>query len=134
VPLDSIGLSIVSADECRSLLRSEIVGRVVFTHKALPAALPVNYRVIREDVVFRTAEGGKLDAALDHTIVAFEVDNVDATNRTGWSVLVIGEGRVLTEPNELAEAEKANLQAWTPGPSPHFVAIRIDRITGRRIG
>jgi uncharacterized protein len=130
---DRNGLGILSRAECLELLDTSLVGRVVFTERALPAALPVNFALLGEDVVFRTATGGKLAAALAKAVVAFEVDDVDATLRTGWSVLVQGWAGLLTRPDDLARAHALSLQSWAPGERSHFVRIRSEIVSGRRL-
>ena len=67
----SAGLSTLSEQESRHLLAVSDIGRIVVSIGELPAALPVNYRVIDDEIVFRTAAGTKLTAAVDETIVAF---------------------------------------------------------------
>ena len=78
----------MSDDECHALLATAQIGRVVLSIDALPAALPVNYRLIDDAIVFRTAPGTKLTAALRHTVVGFELDEIDPATRSGWSALV----------------------------------------------
>ena len=59
--VDSTGLQVLSRAECLALLRDSLVGRVVVTDRALPAAFPVNFALLGEDVVFRTTAGSKLE-------------------------------------------------------------------------
>lgn len=129
----SVGLSSLSEEECRHLLAVSDIGRVVVSVGALPAALPVNYRVIDDEIVFRTAPGTKLTAAVDETVVAFEVDDIDSAVGSGWSVLVVGKSRVVVDPAEVAELELAEIRSWVRIDKPHYVAIQIDRISGRRL-
>jgi nitroimidazol reductase NimA-like FMN-containing flavoprotein (pyridoxamine 5'-phosphate oxidase superfamily) len=121
-------------DECLRLLANALIGRVVFTEAALPAAHPVTYLLDGDEVVFRTAGGGKLAAATLHRVVAFQVDEVDPAGRTGWSVLGVGEAYEVTDPRRLAE-----LAAHLPAPCAanhggHTVAIPLQRLTGRVVG
>lgn len=48
---------------------------------------PINFVVDHGTVVFRTAAGTKLLAALGNRAVALEVDGFDAGARTAWSVV-----------------------------------------------
>ena len=84
------GLELLDEEQCRRLLAGETLGRVGISLGALPAIFPVNYSMVDGDVMFRTGEGLKLRAALDHTIVAFEVDRASGQSQQGWSVLVVG--------------------------------------------
>jgi nitroimidazol reductase NimA-like FMN-containing flavoprotein (pyridoxamine 5'-phosphate oxidase superfamily) len=129
----SPALDVISDDECRDLLATAEVGRVIVSIDALPAALPVNHWLIDDTIVFRTAPGTKLTAALNHTVVGFEVDEIDPATRSGWSVLVIGTSNVVSDPAEIARLDRAGLRSWAPVAAPHYVQIRIQRISGRRL-
>jgi hypothetical protein len=126
-------LEAISDDECRDLLAIVQIGRVVLSIDALPAALPVNYWLIDDAIVFRSTPGTKLTAALNHTVVGFEVDEIDPATRSGWSVLVVGTSTVVSDPAEIARLDQAGLRSWAPVPTPHYVKISIQRISGRRL-
>ena len=55
-----------------------------------PVALPVNFRMFGDDVVFRTAALSSVRSATHGGRVGFEVDHIDDAMREGWSVLVTG--------------------------------------------
>jgi nitroimidazol reductase NimA-like FMN-containing flavoprotein (pyridoxamine 5'-phosphate oxidase superfamily) len=133
VPMPTAELLILSENECRELLGSVEIGRVVTSVEALPAAFPVNFRVVDSKVVFRTRAGAKLDAALNHTVVGFEVDDVDEAGGSAWSVLVIGRSEVVTDPATVAELDRHDIRSWAGAELPHYVLISIDRLTGRRV-
>lgn len=126
-------LVVLSREECVALLRQASLGRVGVSIGALPAILPVNYGVLDDHVVFRTAPGTQLTAALRDAVVAFEADFADDHATTGWSVLVVGRAKELTEPGVLEEARALRLQPWAPGSHDHFVAIGLERVSGRRV-
>jgi uncharacterized protein len=131
--IDRNGMEVLDRDEALSLLRSARVGRLAIHQGALPAIVPVNFAVVAEDVVIRTGAGSKLRQALDHAVVAFEVDDFDPFTHTGWSVNVVGIARELTEPDDLASVSRSHLAHWAPGPADHVVAIGLEVVTGRRI-
>jgi len=123
------GLELLTEEDCRALLASGLIGRVGISVGALPAILPVNYSVVDGDILFRTGEGQKLRAALDHTIVAFEVDHADPLSHEGWSVLVVGVAEeVFDVPGSLAGPVP-----WARGERDHLVRIRPEMISGRRL-
>jgi nitroimidazol reductase NimA-like FMN-containing flavoprotein (pyridoxamine 5'-phosphate oxidase superfamily) len=62
--------------------------------------------------------GTKLDSAANNAVVAFEVDEIDPVAHTGWSVMVTGMARELTDPGELAAAQTPPLARWGPGRRP----------------
>jgi nitroimidazol reductase NimA-like FMN-containing flavoprotein (pyridoxamine 5'-phosphate oxidase superfamily) len=119
--------------ECRALLAAGSFGRVAITVGALPAILPVNYALLDADVVFRTAEGSKLNAALQRAVVAFEIDGVDDAKSTGWSVLVVGHASTIWKQSEIEQAEALDLRPWAPGARDQFVRVTTGTISGRRI-
>lgn len=125
----------LSTDECVRLLGTTEIGRVVVSMDALPAAFPVNYRVVGDEIVFQTAPGTKLAAAVSRTVLGFQVDDIDARERHGWSVLVVGLSRVVEDPAEAQDLERAGVQTWwSTAPGMRFVAIAMDRVSGRRLG
>jgi nitroimidazol reductase NimA-like FMN-containing flavoprotein (pyridoxamine 5'-phosphate oxidase superfamily) len=130
---DANGLEILPREECLRLVGTVPIGRVVTTRRALPVALPVNFAVVDDAVVFRSAAGTKLYSATRTAVVGFEVDDFDSTRRTGWSVLIVGGSRVVDDPGLIERFESLVPRAWAPGPFPAFVRIEVVQITGRRI-
>ena len=129
------GIEELTPAECLRLLASVPVGRLGVTIDALPAVLPVNFVVSDGAVVFRTVPGTKLDAATAGAVVAFEADAyTTAANPGGWSVLVRGVARELTEEAELARARELPLESWAwDGGADRFVRIEPTVLTGRRL-
>jgi nitroimidazol reductase NimA-like FMN-containing flavoprotein (pyridoxamine 5'-phosphate oxidase superfamily) len=127
------GLELLSESDCRRLLAQERVGRVAVAVGALAVVFPVNYMVAGGDILFWTAEGTKLKAAVANRVVTFEIDHVDAAHETGWSVLAVGPARERTEPSLVAGAKAAGLRSWASGERHHLVAVTVETLTGRRI-
>ncbi|MGW1710936.1 DUF1918 domain-containing protein [Streptomyces sp. NPDC002206] len=120
-------------DECRARLSTHGVGRVAVSTPDGPAVIPVNYEVIDDVIVFRTAPDS-VPAAAVGTDVAFEVDHVDEAMSQGWSVLVVGPARVVTEPDAVRRlATRAHTKPWAGGERDMWVSIRPTRLTGRLI-
>jgi uncharacterized protein len=119
--------------ECLRLLATAVVGRVVVTEGALPAAHPVAYVLDGEEVVFRTASGSKITNATRHKVVAFEVDEIDVETRTGWSVLGVGEAEEIVDPGRLAGLQDRLRDPWVPIEGAHVLAIPLQKLTGRRL-
>ncbi|KOU36264.1 pyridoxamine 5'-phosphate oxidase family protein [Streptomyces sp. WM6378] len=120
-------------DECRARLSTHGVGRVAVSTPDGPAVIPVNYEVVDDAIAFRTAPGSAPAAAVGSE-VAFEVDHVDEAMSQGWSVLVVGPARVVTEPDEVRRlADRAHTTPWAGSGREMWVSIRPTRITGRRI-
>lgn len=127
------GLQLLNDDEARELLTHSDVGRVGVTMGAIPAIFPVNYAVIDDAIVFRTAPGSKLSAATAGAVVAFEVDDYDRTDRTGWSVLVVGRSEVVHDLDTTFKVLDSGLEPWVDGFRSAIVRVSIEMISGRRI-
>lgn len=130
---DRNGLEVLGRSECLRLLAGSSLGRLGLSMGALPIVLPVNYALTDLGIVIRTGDGAKLDAALRNSVVAFEVDDIDLVYHTGWSVVVTGVARDLTDPAELERVAHLPIAHWSPGVADHFVAIPTDVVTGRRL-
>lgn len=130
---DRTGLEVLAQDECLRLLREQGVGRVAVVAGGRPMIFPVNYAVDGRTIVFRTDEGTKLDGVTSGFNVAFEIDGIDPMYHTGWSVLVSGVGRHVVDVTEKARLAELPLRPWAAGEKSHWVRIRPDTLTGRRI-
>jgi nitroimidazol reductase NimA-like FMN-containing flavoprotein (pyridoxamine 5'-phosphate oxidase superfamily) len=115
-----------------ALLEATEVGRLVFTVRALPEVFPVNFRVFEGSVVVRVSGASRAGVGALDTVVAFEVDEIDAASRTGWSVTVVGH---TSEILDRAERERvlALLVPWAGGVRDRLIRIPLDRVTGRRL-
>jgi uncharacterized protein len=130
---DFAGLEILSEEECRRLISAVHLGRIVFTDRALPAIQPVDFVMCRGEVIIRTSSASKLAAAARNAVVAFEVDDFDPALRTGWSVVIVGHARVVSENGELAHVRDLPLRTWTPAAQDHYIAITPELISGHRL-
>jgi nitroimidazol reductase NimA-like FMN-containing flavoprotein (pyridoxamine 5'-phosphate oxidase superfamily) len=133
VEVDLNGLEVLSREACLRLLATATLGRLGVSSGALPRVLPVNFRFDGRQILIRTGVGTKLDAAVDHAVVAFEIDEIDPVAHTGWSVMVTGMARELTDPGELAVARTPPLARWAPGDEHRVIAISTELVSGRRI-
>ncbi|GII66133.1 pyridoxamine 5'-phosphate oxidase [Sphaerisporangium krabiense] len=131
--LDTAGLRVLTREECLHLFTLTPVGRIVFTDRALPSVQPVNFLLNGEDIVIRTSTGSKLAAATRNAVVAFEADEIDVTTRTGWSVTAVGHARAVTDPAEIELLSALPLVRWLPGDQDHFIVVRAEQVSGRRI-
>ncbi|MFD2417064.1 pyridoxamine 5'-phosphate oxidase family protein [Amycolatopsis pigmentata] len=131
-PLNASEIERLDLRQCLTLLRSQAVGRLVFTEQALPAIRLVNYSMPTGRIVLRLGHA-KWVARLDRTVVAFEVDDFDAGARTGWSVVIVGKARLILDIDELVSLNDPAARSWAPGPRDQVVSIDMERVTGRRI-
>ena len=129
----------LSEEESLRLAAGAAVGRIGFTGRYGPVVLPVNFKLIDGAVVFRTDGKSSLDEDLRTGItdaeyrVAFEIDQIDETERTGWSVMIQGAAHYLGEQEERAAAA-AGIDSWAGGDKDVYISIRPALVTGRRIG
>ncbi len=123
----------IEPSACMALLGEGGVGRVAVSIGAVPAVFPVNYAILDGEVVFRTARGTGLHAAVQHAVVAFEVDDLDPLDQEGWSVLVVGTCQEITDDARRARARTLQLHPRVPDAEVHLMAIRPELISGRHI-
>jgi nitroimidazol reductase NimA-like FMN-containing flavoprotein (pyridoxamine 5'-phosphate oxidase superfamily) len=129
---ESRSLEALSRRESMELLSGQVVGRVVFTHSALPAVVPVTFAVLDDAVVLRTAAGTRLAAAADLGVIAFEADEIDPVARTGWSVVVTGIAELVTDALERARIQCV-VDPFAPGDNDVHVRLPCTVVTGRRV-
>lgn len=120
---------VMTTDECWARLSSMSLGRLVTVAGGEPEIVPVNFAVQRRTVIIRTGPGTKLRDVQTNPRVLFEVD--DHTFETGWSVVVRGEASVLTDADEIAGAERAQVLPWIASPKDTFIRIDPTAIHGR---
>ena len=130
---DGSALQQLSSDECRMLMASVPVGRIIYTRRALPAVELVNFALDHGDIVIKTDRSGKLAAAARGAVVAFEADQLDLAGQSGWSVTAIGPSTEVTDPDELARLWTIGLKSWAPGERDHFIRISPVMLNGRHL-
>lgn len=126
-------LLVLEASECWELLRSQEVGRLVYTDAALPAVVPVAYAVVGDEIVVAATPGDKVATASRGSVVAFEVDSFDPGSRTGWSVTAVGPARLLSDPHLALQLRDKGLVPWAPAPVSHLLVITVGVLSGRRL-
>jgi transcriptional regulator with XRE-family HTH domain len=127
-------LASLSADECRALIAPGGVGRVLYVEPGRgPAAVPVNFRMDGDDVVFRTGGGTRLADILLQASVSFDVDHLDEALGEGWSVLLTGTAGVITDPGELDRVSSLGIDPWAGGDRRTYIRLRVHQVTGRAI-
>jgi nitroimidazol reductase NimA-like FMN-containing flavoprotein (pyridoxamine 5'-phosphate oxidase superfamily) len=132
----SVGVLDLERDACLELLASATLGRLAVTlPNGQPVIRPVNYVFDRpsQSIVFRTGAGSKFHALVRSKRAAFEVDGIDAAERTGWSVIVQGVTEEITDRAELERLRTAPLETWVPDDKPHWFRLRAFTVTGRQV-
>jgi nitroimidazol reductase NimA-like FMN-containing flavoprotein (pyridoxamine 5'-phosphate oxidase superfamily) len=125
--------------ECLKLISRGGLGRLAYSGRFGLTVMPVNFLMHEGSIVFRTEENSPTDEDLRTGIVgaeyqvAFEVDDIDADAREGWSVLVQGALHHVDTDDERASVRASGVEAWAGGHREHFLRIMPTRITGRRV-
>jgi hypothetical protein len=105
----------------------------VFHEPRGPVALPVNFRVLGDDVVFCTAPSAALIQSLGYERVSFEIDHIDEALGEGWSVLISGDAHAISDTAERQLAQALGVTPWAGGDRDVYVRIVPSEVTGRRI-
>jgi nitroimidazol reductase NimA-like FMN-containing flavoprotein (pyridoxamine 5'-phosphate oxidase superfamily) len=124
----------LSRRESMTLLGTARLARVAVSVDALPVVLPVFFTMVDDQIVFRAVPGTKLAAAVDGTIVAVEADGLDERTGDGWSVLVRGHARAVTDGCTAERARERLGSTWLNGSGEHLIEVTTDLVTGRRLG
>ena len=130
---DRNDLIVLDPRECLSLLASVPIARVALAINAVPVVLPVNFVLDGDEIIIRSAKGTKLDASLGCEVVAVEADEYDAVDHSGWSVVVKGRVRKLTDPAEIERAAGLPLRPWGSRNAHHYLAVSTELVSGRRV-
>jgi pyridoxamine 5'-phosphate oxidase-like protein len=128
-------LQALSRQEALCLLAGVSLGRVVFTHRALPAIRPVNHLVEDERIIVRTGQDSALARAVDiagRSVVAYEADMIHPDEHVGWSVIVVGRASHLAD-EEAAQRYRRALRPWVPGPLDDIIVIQAEIVDGFRL-
>lgn len=125
----------ISDSEAMQLLATTSYGRVVFTRDALPAIRPVNHLVEDGMIIVRSRITSRLTAAVradQKVVVAYEADDIDPIRHIGWSVVVTGIARTVSEPDRIARYEDL-LVSWVDRMMDVVVEIEPSIISGVRL-
>ncbi|MGW4770899.1 pyridoxamine 5'-phosphate oxidase family protein [Nocardia sp. NPDC004278] len=135
---DFPGRAIVELDRATALdlLSTVSIGRVVFSRNALPAIRPVNHIVEADgSVIVRTRLAAQLTSAVrgnSGVVVAYEADEIDPQLHTGWSVVVTGFARTVTDPARIARYERL-LRSWVDQVMDTVIEIEPSIVSGVRL-
>ncbi|WP_036570951.1 pyridoxamine 5'-phosphate oxidase family protein [Nocardia sp. BMG51109] len=121
----------IGRSEALRLVAGAPFGRVVFTREALPAIRTVNHYVDGGEIIVRArvTDVVRPDLAV---VVAFEADDIDPVRRVGWSVVVTGLARPVTDPGRLARYARV-LRGWADPGTDGVLAIEPTLVTGIRL-
>ncbi|MEO5840392.1 MAG: pyridoxamine 5'-phosphate oxidase family protein [Acidimicrobiales bacterium] len=124
----------LSAETCMDLLRMHSIGRISVIADGFPVVLPVNYRFVESLtgplILIRTRPGNVIDQAGLNS--AFEIDSIDPSHCTGWSVLVRGLLSHVDDATVERIKEQFDPSPWITGRDSWLI-IKPVQVTGRRL-
>jgi nitroimidazol reductase NimA-like FMN-containing flavoprotein (pyridoxamine 5'-phosphate oxidase superfamily) len=129
----------LSEAESLELLAGVGLGRLVYSSRYGPTALPVTYRIAAGSIVLGTWDPVLFDEDLRTGIaqadyeVAVEADQIDVDGREGWFVLVRGAAHHLDTEAERAPFIDAGLEPWIEGIPAHFIRVNPTGIWGNLV-
>ncbi|BDT87306.1 pyridoxamine 5'-phosphate oxidase family protein [Nocardia cyriacigeorgica] len=119
-------------DHALALLAKAPFGRVVYTRDALPAIRPVNHIVDGGSVILRTRLASDFSAAVHNLpvmVVAYQADDIDVVSRTGWSVVVTGTARPVTDRDRINRYQDL-LRPWVGLAMDDVIEIEPTLVNG----
>jgi Pyridoxamine 5'-phosphate oxidase len=129
----------LSEAECLELLANSRLGRLIYTSRYGPTALPVAYKIDEGTIVLGTWDPVLFDEDLRTGIeqaeyqVAVQADQIDQEAREGWFVLARGPAHHLDTEAERLPFIDAGLEPWIEGVPAHFIRVNPVTISGSRI-
>ena len=96
-------------------------------------ALPVNFKTLAGDVIFRSAADGEVSAIASEEPVSFEVDHIDDAMREGWSVLATGMVHPVRAGEQIHEVQALRIDPWAGGERLTYFRLNVIKLTGKRI-
>jgi hypothetical protein len=116
--------------EALRLLGSVPLGRVVFIQGALPAIRPVNHLLHDGAIIVHPHLGAAIaTAARTGVVVAYEADDLDPATHLGWSVVVTGLARPVTDPHAVAHYQQ-HLHPRVDMPMNQAIRVTAEVVTG----
>lgn len=120
--------------ECWAMIAPGGIGRFLFVQPGRgPVAIPVNFKLDGDDVIFRTGSESTVAEGIHQQPVSFDVDHLDDALGEGWSVLLTGTVSVITSPAEVVRLQALDIEPWAGGDRNTYVRLTPTQITGRRI-
>ena len=130
--IDDPSVKELAVNECWALLRDGEVGRLAVWVEDHPDIFPLNYAVDHGTIVFRSARGTKMSAALSDAPVALEVDGYISGSHEAWSVVVKGRAEGIREIGDVMDTVDLPLFPWQAGAKDFFIRLVPTVVTGRR--
>lgn len=119
--------------EALRLLGTVSIGRIGFIHRNQPAIRVVNHLLENERIIVRTSEWSALAPAVgEGAVVAYQADAIDRDRHLGWSVVVRGPARVVSDAADVARYTE-RLSSWAQGQKDFLILIEPVFVSGIRL-
>lgn len=132
--VDPRRMTALTRAEALAFLGSVSHGRIVYLHRAVPCVRPAIHLLERGELIIRPHQGaadtahpdlpGEFDGA-----VVYEADALDPATHLGWSVIVTGCARRVTDSSRLGRY-RVTLQPWVGTADDQVVCLHFDQVTG----
>ena len=125
----------LSSAESIRLLSTVSLGRIAFTHHALPAIRAVSHLVENGDIIIRNHHGSPVisPASLARgVVIAYEAGEIDADAYLGWSVTATGIAHLVDDPCEGSRYQQ-ELKPWTAAEEGEVIRVHPEIISGYRL-
>lgn len=109
-------VEVLEALECKRLLVSASVGRLGYSTSNEQRIVPMNYVLADDHLVFRTASDNEVAHFASGRAVAFQVDEMNQQQQSGWSVLVSGTAQKLPSASLRAMDVGETPEPWAAAP------------------
>ena len=137
MPGQTVGVVPVLSDleqhECAALLATRGIGRLVVGAPGRIVRLPLSWRMLDRDIIFRSSRDGLLSAIASGVAVTFEVETADVALREGLSLVASGILRRVSLPGELAQLAMLRFAPWVGSARPEYFRLEVSAINGHRI-
>ena len=118
----------LTTEACWDLLAQHKFGRLAYVLDGEVNIVPINHAVVDGQIAFETGQGSKLLGIDEQVTVAYEIDDITASQ--GTSVVV--RGFVVALDGEEAQVAQQGVQPWIGTPKVDVMAIVASSVTGRR--
>jgi hypothetical protein len=94
----------------------------------------VNHLVEDDKIVIGLTASSAMAASsrAGSTVVAYEADSLDFTQRSGWTVIVVGVARLETDADVVLRY-RTRLRPWVSGAMTDVLTISSEIVTGYRL-
>lgn len=128
-----------AAEECTreqslALLRQTAIGRLIHTDDAMPAVTPSCFTLDGVGEVVVPVPASWRAEVMDGAVVGFQADLFDERTLCGWTVLVVGRSRPVTDPVAVEALCRRGPRSWGHRPVTGYLSIHPEFVTGTRFG